>query len=280
MGMTSLAALFPDGAGARALELGLPAGRLVRPYAQTYTDFGLPPVERPVYWLSDAPASADLWRRLRAAHAASGLWPLLLVPGTFGNPDVPWTAGDVIPESVAEIDRCDAAEFMRAEWDEWAAEEEGEEDIGYDFEDLEPFGRTCPGLAAPGASAHAPDDVADWCAGEFDDGKARIGLVAAARSADTLAIIGWQGPINHHPPSPLSAMLRSWEDRFGVRVVRVGFDTLDVSVAAPPVTEEHALHVAAEHFAFCPDNIQQGPDSLREYAKAIQGVNSWSFWWD
>ncbi|WP_254715620.1 DUF4253 domain-containing protein [Actinomadura sp. NAK00032] len=92
--------------------------------------------------------------------------------------------------------------------------------------------------------------------------------------------MGWQGPVNHHPPSPLSAMLRSWEDRFGVRVVRVGFDTLDVSVAAPPVTEEHALHVAAEHFAFCPDNVQQGPETLREYAKAIQGGNSWSFWWD
>jgi hypothetical protein len=70
------------------------------------------------------------------------------------------------------------------------------------------------------------------------------------------------------------------EDRFGVRVVQVGFDILHLSVAAPPVTTDHALQVAAEQFAFCPDNIQQGgegSDSLAAYAEQIRGKNSWWF---
>jgi Domain of unknown function (DUF4253) len=86
-------------------------------------------------------------------------------------------------------------------------------------------------------------------------------------------VTGWIGPANHAQTAPLAAVVRSWEDRFGVRVTRVGFDTLDLSVAAPPQRTEHALHVAAEHFAFCPDNLQQaspGQDTLGGYAEQMR----------
>ncbi|MFE5491809.1 DUF4253 domain-containing protein [Streptomyces virginiae] len=53
-------------------------------------------------------------------------------------------------------------------------------------------------------------------------------------------------------------VLRDWEHRFGARVVAVGFDTLHLSVAAPPMSGQDALLVAAEHFALSPDNIWQG----------------------
>jgi hypothetical protein len=94
--------------------------------------------------------------------------------------------------------------------------------------------------------------------------------------------VGWQGPINMVDDiAKVSAVLRSWEDRFGARVVGVGFATLDLSVAAPPVEEDHALRVAAEHFAFCPDNVwQSDTPTLTAYAESIRGVNRWSFWWD
>lgn len=80
----------------------------------------------------------------------------------------------------------------------------------------------------------------------------------------------------------MCAVLRSWEDRFGIRVVALMFDQLVVSVAAPPHTQTEAEAVAAEHLAFCPDNLTQGPHTaLREYAThAVLGQHSWSFWWD
>jgi Domain of unknown function (DUF4253) len=64
------------------------------------------------------------------------------------------------------------------------------------------------------------------------------------------AVIWENGPASSSPKpiAPLAAVVRSWEDRFGVRVVLLGADTLEVSVAAPPVTTEHALRVAAEHW--------------------------------
>jgi len=41
-----------------------------------------------------------------------------------------------------------------------------------------------------------------------------------------------------------------------------------------------ALAVAAEHFAFCSDNVYQGTGSIREYAEELPGATRWSFWWD
>ncbi|WJY41156.1 DUF4253 domain-containing protein [Streptomyces sp. P9-2B-2] len=43
-----------------------------------------------------------------------------------------------------------------------------------------------------------------------------------------------------------------------------------------------AKAVAAEHYAFCPDNIVQGHhETLRTYAaKAVLDRHVWHFWWD
>jgi hypothetical protein len=66
-------------------------------------------------------------------------------------------------------------------------------------------------------------------------------------------------------------------------VVHLEFDVLQLSVAAPPTTLDEALLIAAEHFAFCPDNIWQGYEdarSIQEYAEKLVGQESWIFWWD
>jgi hypothetical protein len=53
-------------------------------------------------------------------------------------------------------------------------------------------------------------------------------------------------------------------------------------VGAPPASPGHAELVAAEHFAFCPDNIVQGMSvTIRAYAaKQVLRKIRWSFWWD
>jgi hypothetical protein len=277
----ALAPLFPGGTADRRLDVPLPDGRLMTA-DPSMTDADAEVLSHaPVFWMSNQPIAGATWADFRAQHPQSRLWPLLLLHDLSGAADRPWEGGELSPGSVAEIDEHDAADYMAREWAEWA-EEEDDEGTAYDFEDLEPFGRECPGLAPPGEPSLDPGEAADWYAKLLDEQRGHLGLVAADRGADALTAIGWTGPANHRETPPLSAMLRSWESRFGARVVAVGFDTLYVSVAAPPTTIEHALHVAAEHFAFCPDNIQQGhsPYTLRAYAERLVGVNSWAFWWD
>jgi len=232
---------------------------------------------RPLFWMSDSPPDASLYRRLLAAHPRTGLWPVITEAQA-------WKVGELEPEPVTDIDAHDPAVVMQGVWTDPVTPFEGEEELFGDdeFEDFGPYGDKCPGPAAAGKLMADPVETAEWFAGELEyDADSRLLLAPVTRGADLPAVVGWSGPISHsNQVAPLLALLRGWEDRFGVRVVRLGFDTLDVSVAAPPTTPEHALHVAAEHLAFCPDNVEQGPGSLRTYAETIRGCNNWSFWWD
>src|SRR5215469_17486737 len=66
------------------------------------------------------------------------------------------------------------------------------------------------------------------------------------------------GACNSRTASELAAVLRSWEDRFGVRLLEVGFADIRLLVSRPPQTLEAAQPIAAEHFAFA-DGAHQGP---------------------
>ncbi|MGW2637829.1 DUF4253 domain-containing protein [Streptomyces sp. NPDC001348] len=222
----------------RSLGLHLPPGRLVDE----------------LLWCADHATSADGWGALQSARRA-GLLPVLLdVGGSEGGPEK-W---ELIPEEMSYPGDHDAEEVLAEAWDEW------------------------PGLApAPTPEADPDERAAEIVTLLLDDAlrlkEPRPALVPARRSADIPAAIGWAGPTNHeNDVARLCAVLRSWEDRFGIRVVALGFDRLFLSVAAPPATPEEAEAVAVEHFAFCPDS----PVGLREYAEGLIGRPIWSFWWD
>jgi hypothetical protein len=115
---------------------------------------------------------------------------------------------------------------------------------------------------------------------------ARIGLALAGRSADVPHRIGWIGACNSASSgigtAPLSVIMRSWEERFGASLLRLGFQTMEFVVERPPSTEASALAVAAEHFAFAGDDglEDNGVGSLRELADLVLGNPRWHFWWD
>jgi hypothetical protein len=254
--------LFEDGVAARSLSVTLPVGSVIWP------DPGFPQhqvAKRPAFWISDGPVDTALWARLRAEHATSGLWPLLLEDSAQ-----PWSAGQIAPEPTTEIGDYDPMAFMAEVWAEW-----GE----HPPIDIDPFGDYSPGPAPPGVRREEPSTAADRCAASLAGRP--LGLVPAGRGADTLTAIGWQGARHHNPwTAPLSAVVRGWEERFGAQVVGLGFDTLDLSVAAPPTSLRHAMHVAAEHATFCPEAIVQGSGSIAGHAEEILGCGIWSFRWE
>jgi hypothetical protein len=245
-----------------SLGLHLPPGGLV-----DATDEG--PRHEPLLWLADGPAAPGDWAALRRTAPAVGLLPVVLDVGAgHGGPEL-W---ELLPGEMSYPGDHDAEEVLEEFWDEYA-----EDDADW------------PGLAGTGADTAAdPESVASDVVDSLLDGRGplkdpRLALVPARRSADIPTAIGWMGPANHeNDTGRLSAVLRSWEDRFGIRTVALGFDTLLVSVAAPPTTLVEAEALAAEHFAFCPDNIWQGSDStLRAYAEhQLLDQPAWHFWWD
>lgn len=254
-----LPTLAADPSG-RSLGLQLPLGRLI-----DATDDG--PWHEPLLWCAEQSVSTGNWTALGGRAGRAGLLPVLLdLGGDQGGPE-DW---ELIPASASYAGDHDAEEVLADFWDEYAAAED-----------------EWPGLAEPLTRVADPDARAAEVADSLADGRPwfrepHLALVPARRSADIPAAIGWAGPLNYEEDVAVyCAVLRSWEDRFGIRVVALGFDRLVVSVAAPPTTPEEAEAVAAEHFAFCPDAItQDGPGAVRDYAKQLLGASAWSFWWD
>lgn len=274
--------LVHDSGGA-LLGPDLPAGRTVRE-----TEAGA--LEEPILWISDARPDPELWGSLQACHGRTGLWPLLL-GGSRYEPGGPWTTGELDPGLIRSgPGDHDAAVLLAGWWSEYTTVDEDDDgDMLSAPERLavtSPFGDRWPGLAPAGTLQEDPAvraaEFAAHLVAESWLTAPRLGLSASARGADAPADLGWGGPLNYeNDTARFSAVLRSWEERFGVRVVGLGPAELYLSVAAPPTEADHALRVAAEHFAFCPDNVwQSSTDTLVRYAESLTDRAWWSFWWD
>ncbi|MQY19531.1 DUF4253 domain-containing protein [Nocardia macrotermitis] len=208
---------------------------------------------RPVMWVSEeaGPALRRWWERMYDDHLRTGLYPLLLdssvdidLLGAAPTTDV--------------IERVPGDQLIREYFDY----------SGNGWPGFAPAKRLSvhPGYAAGRLAAEAPDTT-------------RLALVPSIRSADTPALIGWTGAMDYTwDVEKISAVLRTWEDRFGIRVVRLGSTTLELSVAAPPSTLTEARRITLEHAGFCP-SIWQEEVALDSYATSLVKRPVWRFQW-
>lgn len=300
-------AQLPEDGPAEIAGFALTSGHRVRG--------SLPPTTGdPVMWATDAAMESpgSIWRELDSAAMTLGLSAVLLENLRTGE-GRPWDSGEFVRVEDPNPDAYDAADMFRQQWNasvplgslaeedrpdvtalfphlEGREFEEDDEETSMFLEILAPWGLRFPGLAL---AERTSGDGSRYEEAIRHSPAARIGLVATSRPADIPAVIGWAGVVNHfqgdHGPVVLSAMMRSWEDRFGARLFRLGFDTMDFLVERPPSSEASALAVAAEHFSFAgTDGLNdQGLNSedepittLGSLAKLILGNPIWHFWWD
>lgn len=266
--------------------IALPPGHLVTADASVA---GSAALAGPIAWVSDDVVAEDarrrllsrgasgrgastLWQAVRAAFPRTGLWPVLAT-WLGDTPMRPWDDGEFDPLSVEVVDRLDAEVELRDAWQDCLPlDDDADDESG--LEDLGPFGRQFPGLvAAPPPGTPVGDLV-------FEYEPCRLLLVPCTRPADAPALLGWLGATNLTTAARISAVLRSWEDRFGAELAGLGFDTLSLLVARPAGSVPEAQRVAAEHVAFCPDSLWQGAGSIEAMAADLVGQQWWSFWWD
>jgi Domain of unknown function (DUF4253) len=247
----------------------LPAGRRVHAGFESVT---------PVAWATTEPLPEPglTWWQLSAQREDSGLAPILLA-GLDHTTRRPWDVEEFgEPADVSQVDHLSAAELLAECWSGETGGGEEEEDEEF-WEMLAPFGLSFPGLAPATTSGLSPARLQAFLAALAP---ARIGLVPAARPADVLPRIGWNGSDRFDwNPLPIAAVLRSWEDRFGARLLEVGFARIRLLVERPPATIEAARAIAAEHFAFC-DEAQVGLHDVGLIADSLVNAPLWTFWWD
>jgi hypothetical protein len=200
-----------------------------------------------------------LWSNVASEFSQHGLSSLVL-ESMLDADDRPWLLRELDPAQSSSPGEHDPRSFLKERWASAVSKKKPPEA----FSPLAPFGREFPGLAR--MSEGPPDEGVLQTVTAGMNG--RLGLVAVTRTAEALAVIGWQGPLNYYVNmGKFGSVLRSWEDRFGAYLVGVGFDTITIAVQSPPRTLEHAMQIAAEHCAVCPDNIEAaGSGSIKKYA--------------
>jgi len=219
----------------------------------------LPPGRRapdsfPSYWISDEPleSAGDAATMIAYAFADTGLWPLLW----------PWTEDPAAyldqPVEPGRVDTIDVEVVLRRGWDRLAAHPAGL---------VELVASRFPGLAAGSrvdpAAARDPFQLA-----ELLGMAARLMIVPCNRPADCVALIG--GLAVEGDGAEISAVIRSWEERFGAVLVAVEPSLATLAITAPPTAPEQAIAAAAEQLAFCPPHTVE-PGTLEELASILLG---------
>lgn len=236
----------------------------------------------PVMWMSTDPVddARDLWWRLFRDRRATGLYPILLAPEGPGMEDRPWRDGELDPVPLTDVTAIDVDALMRERWRDRFGEEESRAGAGRGPDSWARPDAGWPGLARPAWSVADPDAVAgDWVDFAPSPGPRRLGLVPAATGAGAIATLGWLGPINHMDVAQTAAIVGSWEERLGFRLIELGFDTLLGTVAIGPDADPRA--VAVERFLACPDDLDQSAvEDRRSYPDEVASRPMWGLWWD
>ncbi|WP_427016532.1 DUF4253 domain-containing protein [Pseudarthrobacter sp. P1] len=123
-----------------------------------------------------------------------------------------------------------------------------------------------------------------WGAG-YPGPEAGLLLVPTTSPAAVPGLVGWTGACNYFLGGrEISAVLGSWEERFGAVLYQLGEATLTLLIGRPPTTPAAARALATEHYLLCPDNFYpqdyRPPISEGDYARRLLGAPAWDFWWD
>jgi hypothetical protein len=94
-----------------------------------------------------------------------------------------------------------------------------------------------------------------------------------------LPLTGWT-PSDQSDALPIAAVVRSWEDRFGARLLEIGFAEIRLLASRPPHTTGHAQHLAAEQFVFCDECAGKGLHDIQAITDHLLSSPIWTFWWD
>lgn len=78
----------------------------------------------------------------------------------------------------------------------------------------------------------------------------------------------------------LTAIFKSWYERFGAVPAYVGGDVIEFWVDRPVTDAVAACELAKEMYAMCPDNVDQGVGTVQNLAQALLNASTWYFWWD
>ena len=250
-------------------------GRLPKDGTPTVGGIKLPRGSRCLHhWATDEPVpeAIGVASKLAAAFPRTGLWPVLW-DASYGDPDRSMLA-DGDPRAV---DRLDATRILRKRL------------ASLDVE-VPRLSGLAPGAKRPAKKAQPYATLASQTPPELALPPTRwiLLLVPVNRPADVPSVLG-TNLTQYLTPDKTSAVLRSWEERFGAVPVVLGPGDLQLAVGAPPTASKQARQLVYEQYAFNPEDELTTLEDLPAVAQRLRsdepdGVSGrsaglWGFGW-
>ena len=202
--------------------------------------------ERPAaYWATEEPVpnAVEIADQLAAAFPQTGVWPLLW--HTEEDPSQYMYGGGML----REIAKVDVQELLQ---DRWASAHGTQPDSA---QPIPPF----PGLAPASPPPENPPAPFTLAASN-NDPPGRLLLIPCNRPADAITQLG--GVASTLDAHRISAVLRSWEERFAAAPVHLAPAALTLAVASPPTNHDQWQRLTAEHHALEERHTPQSESTL------------------
>jgi hypothetical protein len=207
----------------------------------------------------------DSWRRLRAAHAQTGLWPFLVGPDL--RDEDRQAISELWYDAATEHDPTAVTRGLALDVEAFLSQQTAELEIS------DPAT-----LTVDPAALAAADQEPQF---SFSSRDTVIGLIPARHGWEVPGLLSWQGAVNydldgaHHV-----AVLRHWQQRYGAELVTLTRDYIELLVARPPRDPATTVQVAVELLGYCPDLDVQGTGMVAVLANELVPHRRWSLWWD
>ncbi len=105
----------------------------------------------------------------------------------------------------------------------------------------------------------------------------RVSVMVAESMYDVLVTVGTSGWNYDLSPESVAKRLREWDRRYGLVLVGAGNDWFEAEFMKRP---EDMPAFAREVYAFCPDVVDQGTETVEALAEEMRRKNTLYLWWD
>lgn len=207
----------------------------------------------------------DSWRRLRAAHTQTGLWPFLVGPDR--NEQDRQAISELWYDAETEHDPTAVTRGLAMDLQAFFAQHTAELEV--------PDPAT---LTVDPAALAAAEQEPQF---SFTSRDTVISLIPARHGWEVPGLLSWQGAVNydldgaHHV-----AVLRGWQERLGAELVTLTRDRIELLVGRPPWDPATMVQVAVELLGYCPDLDVLGTGMVAVLANEVVPCRRWSLWWD
>lgn len=112
---------------------------------------------------------------------------------------------------------------------------------------------------------------------QFGQAPDEVSVLKTTDQFEALRVMGTNGWNYDISPDSVIARLKQWDAEFGLAVRGAGFDWVEAVLERPP---SDMRGFAESVYAFCPDVVEQGTQTVAALAEEMRRAGTLYLWWD